>query len=199
MKVCQKGKGPHTYDESLRTCPECKKVAANKYASKKRQDKNWVKEQHKKYRNKEQAADYARKYRKSHPEYVKKWNSSELKSKYYQKDKETVKARSRKLYEDNREIELKKRAEYKRNNPHVVAAYTQKRRSLKRSATGSFTSQEWLQVQATQNNRCNKCGIECKLTVDHIIPLSKGGSNYISNIQGLCMPCNASKHAKIEV
>lgn len=35
-----------------------------------------------------------------------------------------------------------------------------------------------------------------KLTVDHITPLSRGGSDGIRNIQFLCLPCNMRKNAK---
>ena len=55
--------------------------------------------------------------------------------------------------------------------------------------------------------RCAHCGKWCgrsgsdhvnipadeRMEVDHIIPFSKGGTNALSNLQPLCMPCNRSK------
>jgi 5-methylcytosine-specific restriction endonuclease McrA len=46
------------------------------------------------------------------------------------------------------------------------------------------------------NYRCQSCGEtnqETQLTIDHIIPLAKGGSNDLSNLQTLCLKCNQSK------
>lgn len=42
-------------------------------------------------------------------------------------------------------------------------------------------------------NRCLKCGSSNDLSIDHIVPLSKGGDNDTNNLQTLCKTCNSSK------
>lgn len=44
--------------------------------------------------------------------------------------------------------------------------------------------------------RCLECGRTDDLSVDHIAPLSLGGSNDLSNLQTLCRPCNSRKGAR---
>ena len=46
------------------------------------------------------------------------------------------------------------------------------------------------------NYRCQSCGkssTQTELSIDHIIPLARGGSNDISNLQTLCQKCNKKK------
>lgn len=44
--------------------------------------------------------------------------------------------------------------------------------------------------------RCLKCGACKQLTLDHVLPKSKGGSNAFDNLQTLCKPCNEQKGAE---
>lgn len=85
---------------------------------------------------------------------------------------------------------------YRANNLDKFAQYARDRRALKASAQGSFTLEEFKALCEEHNNKCLCCGTMKKLTVDHIVPLSKGGSHSIDNIQPLCGSCNSKKSDK---
>ena len=71
-----------------------------------------------------------------------------------------------------------------------------KRRSSKSNNGGNFTKEEWVSLCNKYGNKCLACGAYGKMTIDHVKPLSRGGTNSIDNIQPLCLTCNSSKHDK---
>lgn len=70
----------------------------------------------------------------------------------------------------------------------------------RRGAVGSHTREEWLSVLGRHGHKCAECfrgDPEVRITKDHIIPISKGGSNFIQNIQPLCLSCNCRKGNRV--
>jgi len=45
---------------------------------------------------------------------------------------------------------------------------------------------------------CGASGVEANLEVDHVVSVSRGGTDEISNLRCLCFKCNRGKHSKIE-
>ncbi len=76
----------------------------------------------------------------------------------------------------------------------------QRYKASKIHAIGHHTFDEWLGLKLMYKNMCLCCKQQepdIKLTEDHIVPLSMGGTDDISNIQPLCVSCNTRKHARI--
>ena len=97
---------------------------------------------------------------------------------------------------NNREKDRAGCRAYQKSHPEVFTAKNQKRRTAKTQAGGSFTAAEWKTLCKQYNYKCLDCGKRRKLTADHVVPVSKGGTSNIDNIQPLCSPCNSRKGAK---
>lgn len=52
-------------------------------------------------------------------------------------------------------------------------------------------------VLERDSHRCVRCGDIENLTIDHIHPVIRGGTDDLHNLQVLCHSCNASKHHKV--
>ncbi len=115
---------------------------------------------------------------------------------YYLRHKDRILTRNKLWNKKNQSICTAAALRWKKRNPTKNCHLSLIHQDRVRGAEGSFTLQEWEEVKQKHNNCCAKCGKHesvAKLTRDHIKPISKGGSNYISNIQPLCASCNSHK------
>lgn len=85
-------------------------------------------------------------------------------------------------------------------NKKYLSWIKNKHNRLKVLAEGNHTWKEWEKLKEFYNYSCVECGRkepEIKITIDHIVPINKGGTNWISNIQPLCKSCNSKKGEKL--
>ncbi len=204
-----------------RYCNKCDQIKCHRAYSKDRKGKfglsSWCKECVKTYQqanpdrinerrreNRREKADHYNAYlREFHQKNPEPKRMRDLR--YRQENLERVRAKDRKYKQAKKtdeEFMAKRQAydrEYRRLHPEQNAQNYNNRRARIQQAGGSFTSREWKKLCKHYNYMCLCCGRrepEIKLTVDHVVPLSKGGANSIDNIQPLCQSCNSSKHRR---
>ena len=116
----------------------------------------------------------------------------------------SIRCRGKKWKKKNWNKILKQQSEWfkkdRKKNPEKYRMFVKNRKHFKRQTSCSgktfskdFTLQNWIDIKNKFNNRCVICKEEKKLTIDHIMPLSKGGRHCIKNIQPLCHSCNSRK------
>jgi len=99
----------------------------------------------------------------------------------------------------HREERLAYDAAYYTEHREEAAAYRHTRRSRERGNGGTHTAADVRAQYKRQRGRCYYCGVEVGDTyhVDHVVPISKGGSNDPSNLVVACAPCNLRKNDKL--
>lgn len=107
----------------------------------------------------------------------------------------------KKKYRDAHKQESKEYArKWRAKNPDRSRLNVHRRRIRLLNAIGTHTLKQWeLLIELTGYICvcCKRPDSEIRLTIDHIIPLIKGGTDNIDNIQPLCGKCNSSKGTKI--
>ena len=98
---------------------------------------------------------------------------------------------------DNPEKNRKAYLKWRRANPEaareIARRYSYSNRAPKRPP---YPKDAYLMLVELFGERCLACGAKENITIDHIVPLSKGGGSQMDNLQLLCKSCNCSKQAR---
>ena len=148
------------------------------------------------------------------------YNEKQWHRDYYKANRERLLARAKKYYKDNREqcnarnrayneLHQERMAEskakwailYRKSHREQLNAHESNHRSLLMNAEGKHSNSDIDRLYKLQRHQCAAC--KCRISnksgpikyhVDHVIALINGGSNWPSNLQLLCGPCNRHKH-----
>lgn len=180
-------------DDYSSNCKDCQKIYNRSRKGKAAQKRH-------------RATEKRKEYHREH-ERIRRLNMSEIKKKRW--------AQYQKQYrENNRELSKEYQKQYKKtdcgkeaNEKYRQSAKgkQQKKKSQairdtqKTQAGGTYTTAEWHNLCKFYDFHCLMCNHQFpfeKLTVDHIKPVSKGGTSFIFNVQPLCQSCNSRKGTK---
>lgn len=139
--------------------------------------------------------DKSRKYGVS---YICRSCSMEYKHQHYIENKEQIAKKSAQYRILHIELMRERFKKWYISNKEKSRENCRNRRARKINAPGTHTSNNEKQLFVLQKSKCAVCRSSIKkgYHVDHIVPLSKGGSNSKENLQLLCPTCNLSKSAK---
>jgi len=176
-------------------CRECCRQQAKDYRSRNREK---VLASMRAYReaNPEKIKALGAKFRKENPDYGKNYHAkhreTELlrsKRKYWSNtSKESLRKKTARA--NNPEVFRERSRTYAQNNKEVIRAKSQKRRAcIANNKTFSISKKELLLMYSS---KCFYCDNSAS-TLDHVVPISRGGSHGIGNLVPACNHCNFSK------
>lgn len=117
------------------------------------------------------------------------------------RDPDHARARLQLWRERNREHFNASAADYRARNAKRVREQKrcseQKRRASRRTSTRHAPTAAELAELTAPGVTCFYCESAPATSVDHFIPLARGGAHELSNLVGACQSCNSSKGAKL--
>ena len=144
-------------------------------------------------RHPDKAKEQVARWRANNPEKAKT-----LLKKWRAENPQRVREHAARVIRKNPQKNRDRMAAWVKANPELHRANGRNRRARELKAEGRHTAQEVDNLYRRQKGRCAYCRkpMGQAYCVDHIVPLVKGGSNRLSNIQLACRQCNSRKHAK---
>lgn len=160
------------------------KKDASKYCT---ECKSCMNEANKKYRqaNREKISKQRQQYRRANQEKV----AAGLKA-WREKNRDYDRATSAQWRKDNPELYKQQMRNWRQKNKQRKSELDHRRRARK-AANGSYvvTARDMRKLAGP----CVYCGSVSDITLDHVIPISRGGSHGIGNLVAACRPCNNRK------
>lgn len=148
-------------------------------------------------------------YRAANVEKLRAWHK-----KHRAENREVLKAKDKAYYKKNKAILIQKMVEYNRknkeaylermrrwrkNNPEKVQVWVRNRRLKVKNVWHKIADIE--RMLTAQSGKCIYCRVDIterkSREVDHIIPVSRGGTGDPRNLQLLCVSCNRKKRAQL--
>ena len=162
------------------------------------ENKEKIKEYKKEYyeKNKEEFSEKQKIYIENNKEKIK-----ERRKEYRKKNKEKIRERQKRAYEKNKEYYSEYKKEHYRNNPHIYFNSYNKRKQLEENQGNGITKDQWFEMMNFFEFKCAYSGkyigrdSEFR-TIDHIIPISKGGEHEVWNCVPMYASYNYSKNAR---
>jgi 5-methylcytosine-specific restriction endonuclease McrA len=162
-----------------------------------RQNKDKAKEYQKKHKESGKLQEWREKNKDKRSAINKRFKESGKLEKWKDANPDKLKANSKKFRESGKSREyVRQRREADPNFVKKLNEYCRVRRLRRKEVGGSHTVAEWKALKDQYDHKCLCCGKaepEVELTRDHIIAITKGGTDDIENIQPLCRGCNAQK------
>jgi 5-methylcytosine-specific restriction endonuclease McrA len=148
-------------------------------------------------------------YRRANADAIREWKRADRARKRQEKEErerqwredhpQEYEAQLRGREERQKERISRKNRLWRINNREASRAKDTRRRIRKMKAEGNHTGDDIKRQYKAQKGRCYYCGVKVgqDYHVDHVIPLSRGGSNGPENIVISCPFCNQSKKDKM--
>lgn len=210
-------------DGFLAPCKVCGRLAASDY---RRENKEAIREKDRKYReehpgkraesdrawrennrqakaeydrwyqqnNREALAEHYRRYRQENKEKI-----AEYGRRYREKNKEVLAVRKRRYELENREAQRESARLWRSKNRDKVNAADRRRRARIRGGRCEvYDGSDVQEIWESQQGCCLYCGTPLfgSYEIEHMTPLSRGGSDTLDNLCLSCQPCNRWKYTK---
>jgi len=212
MRICQFCKRENVQsNKGAPTCPECshqrylivkrryQKSAKGQATQRRREEREDVREKRRQYSRSKQARLNRVKYEKTEKGRETRRRAI-LRYQASEKGKAAAALRHQLTKHLPQRIEQKKRADAKYRTTEKGKVRKHRDYARRKAALvpdQPVTAQDWQEIVARSKGRCFYCKRKKPLTVDHVIPVSKGGKHVKENIVPACQTCNSTKKDKI--